>query len=111
MKAVRPDEIDTAKTPIVDVRLRPGKQQIAGALRYDPACLLRATPLVLPFAHDSTIAVYGDSDSVVDATVRKLHESGYGDAAPLQGGIEAWHDAGLPLEETSLEQPVPASGL
>lgn len=107
MKTIRPDEINTASTPIVDVRMRPGRKQIRGAIHYDPKHLLEADPLVLPLPHDGPIAVYGDSQNVVAAVVDKLQRSGYGGAAALDGGIEAWHDAGLPLEDATQEQPVP----
>ena len=103
---MRPDQIDTAGVPILDVRMRRGSSQIRGALHYDPKGMLEAEKLVLPLPHDRPIAVYGDSDSIVAAVVDKLKRSGYGGAAPLAGGIEAWRDAGLPLEEASEEQPI-----
>ena len=98
---LRPDQIDTSTTPVVDVRMRPGNKQIRGAVHYDPKQVLESTPLVLPLPHDGPIAVYGDSEPIVIAVVDKLQRSGYKGAAGLDGGIEAWHDAGLPLEERS----------
>jgi rhodanese-related sulfurtransferase len=99
MNRLRPDQIDTT-TPVLDVRMRPGKKQIRGALHFDPREVLESTPLVLPLPQDGPIAVYGDSEPIVVAIVDKLHRSGYKGAAGLDGGIEAWHDAGLPLEDT-----------
>jgi rhodanese-related sulfurtransferase len=107
MHGLRPDQIDTTTIPILDVRMRPGSKQIRGAVHYDPKCVLEADPLVLPLPHDATIAVYGDSDPIVVAIIDKLKRSGYSGAAPLAGGIEAWRDAGLPLEASTQEQPVP----
>ena len=107
MNTLRPDQIDTTTTPVLDVRMRTGTKQIRGAIHYDPKALLEADPLVLPLPHDAPIAVYGDSERVLLAVIDKLRRSGYGGAARLEGGIEAWHDAGLPLEEAMQEQPVP----
>jgi rhodanese-related sulfurtransferase len=107
MNTLRPEQIDTTKMPVLDVRMRPGSKQIRGARHYDPKPLLEADPLVLPLPHDVPIAVYGDSEPVVIAVVDKLRRSGYAGAARLEGGIDAWHDAGLPLEDATQEQPVP----
>ena len=107
MTALRPDQIDTTTTPVLDVRMRPGNKQIRGARHYDPKEVLSADPLVLPLSHDGPIAVYGDSEPVVAAVIDKLRRSGYSGAAQLDGGIEGWHDAGLPLEDATQEQPVP----
>ncbi|MBV8490082.1 MAG: hypothetical protein JO199_06070 [Candidatus Eremiobacteraeota bacterium] len=109
MKTLRPDEIDTATAFILDVRARRGAKQIRGSLYYDPKELLKADPLVLPLPHDGAIAVYGDSDTIVAAVVDKLERSGYSGAARLDGGYEGWHDAGLPIEGTTEEQPVPGA--
>ncbi len=110
MEALHPDQIDTNKTPILDVRMRPERKQITGAVHYDPKALLEADPLVLPLPRDAPIAVYGDSEPVVAAVIDKLHRSGYTEAARLEGGIEAWQDAGFPLQDTTQEQPVPGEG-
>jgi rhodanese-related sulfurtransferase len=107
MKSLRPDQIDTTTTPVIDVRMRPGSKQIRGAIHYDPKHVLEADPLVLPLPHDGPVVVYGDSEPIVAAVVDKLSRSGYSGAARLDGGMEAWDDAGLPLEETTQEQPVP----
>lgn len=103
---IRHETLDTNRDEILDVRVHVGKEQIRGALRYDPGALLGADDLVLPLAHDRTIAVYGDSPAIVDGVVDRLREGGY-EAAVLDGGIEAWIDDGLPTEEITLEQPVP----
>lgn len=46
------------------------------------------------------IVVYGSSDRSMDAVTAagKLDENGYKDVHVLEGGIEAWRQAGLPLE-------------
>ncbi len=107
IKSLRPDQIDGTQTPILDVRAHRGGTQIRGALHYDPKHLLQADELSLPLPHDGEIAVYGDSETIVAAIVDKLRRSGYAGAARLEGGIEGWRDAGLPMEEATQEQPVP----
>ena len=106
---LRPDQIDTNATPVVDVRMRPSGKQIRGAVHYDPKHVLEADPLVLPLPKDRPIAVYGDSENIVIAVIDKLQRSGYAGAASLEGGLEGWHDAGLPLEDATQEQPIPGT--
>ncbi|HTU80652.1 MAG TPA: rhodanese-like domain-containing protein [Candidatus Acidoferrales bacterium] len=113
-KSLRPDRIDTATTPVLDVRAHRGSRQIRGSVHYDPKHLLEAPRLALPFKHDADLAVYGDSDTLVDAVLEKLQRAGYAGAARLEGGIQGWIDAGLPVEELTQEQPIPgddASGI
>jgi rhodanese-related sulfurtransferase len=104
---VRAAEIDTATMPTLDVRTRPGKQQIRGALRYNPKALLTEERLTLPFAHDGRIVVYGDNDQEASQVAARLRQQGYANAAVLEGGFDAYRDAGLPVEEITQEQPVP----
>ena len=94
-------------TPVLDIRHSPGREQIRGALQYDAKALLDADPLTLPLPHDGPIAVYGDDNEAVARVVEKLRGAGYAGAAALDGGIEAWKAAGLPLEGVTEEQPVP----
>lgn len=100
----------SAKTTVLDVRMRPGRKQITGAIHYDPKALLEADPLALPLPREAPIAVYGDSEPVVAAVIDKLHRSGYTGAARLEGGIAPSRDAGLPLEDTTQEPRVPGEG-
>ena len=110
-ESVSPDGIGVdaigPATTILDVRRRAGKRQIRGALRYDPHALLQADALSLPLDRESPIAVYGDSEKIVGEIVDRLRKQGYGGAAPLRGGIEAWENARLPMEDATQEQPVP----
>jgi rhodanese-related sulfurtransferase len=94
-------------TTILDVRRSHGREQIRGALQYDAKAILDADPLTLPLPHDRPVAVYGDDDATVRNVVEKLRSAGYSGAAPLEGGIDAWRAANLPLEEITEEQPVP----
>jgi rhodanese-related sulfurtransferase len=94
---------------VLDVRMRPGTKQIRGALHYEPKLLLQADPLVLPLDKEEPVVVYGDSEPVVVAVIDKLRRSGYEGAVGLEGGFEAWRDAGLPLEDSSFDQPVPGT--
>jgi rhodanese-related sulfurtransferase len=97
---VRQDLVDVSTTPIVDVRRTPHRDQICGALRYDPEALLGTEQLALPFDKHRRAVVYGDSEELVQAVVAKLRRDGF-DAAVLEGGIENWRDNGLPIEDLS----------
>ena len=100
-------EIDTVSTPTLDIRTHPGKEQIRGALRYNPKRLIAEEHLALPFAHDGPIVVYGDDDEITSTVVEHLRRSGYVNASVLDGGFEAYRDAGLPVENVTQEQPIP----
>jgi rhodanese-related sulfurtransferase len=101
-----PGDLD-ATTSILDVRRSAGRRQIRGALQYNAHAVLDANPLALPLPHDRPVAVYGDDDETVGRVVEKLRGAGYTGTAALAGGIAAWEEAGLPLEEVTEEQPVP----
>lgn len=102
-----PQEIDAATTPIVDTRKHRGKDQIRGAVYYDPTALLETRELSLPMAKENSVAVYADDDESAQRIVDALRASGFERAEALSGGIEAWRDAGLPTEELTQEQPIP----
>lgn len=93
--------------PTLDVRTHPSKEQIRGALRYNPKALLTEERLTLPFAHDARIVVYGDDETSAVKVAERLQEQGYQNAAVLDGGFEAYREAGLPVEEITQQQPVP----
>lgn len=97
---LRNDLVDISVMPIIDVRRSPHRDQIVGARRYDPEALLEAEEVQLPFERSRRSVVYGDSEELVEAVVAKLRHDGF-DAASLEGGIEAWRDNGLPLEDLS----------
>jgi rhodanese-related sulfurtransferase len=100
MPSVRNDVVDVSVTPIVDVRRAAHRDQIRGAVRYDPEALLESDHPHLPFARGRRAVVYGDSEELVEAVVAKLRHDGF-DAAALEGGIESWRDNGLPTEDLS----------
>ena len=104
---IAPDRVDTATMPTLDVRKHQGKQQIRGALRYDPKRLLAEEHLALPLAHDQRVIVYSDDDETAVEIAEYLRGQGYANAAILAGGFKAYRDAGLPLEEATQEQPIP----
>ena len=104
---VRASEIDSTTMPIIDARRRPGKQQIRGALRYDERALLTEERLTLPLPHEGRIVVYADSEEEAERVAERLREQGYEQAVVLEGGFEAYQEAGLPTEEITQEQPVP----
>lgn len=103
----RVGEIDTTTMPTLDVRRHPGKEQIRGALRYDPKILLSASQLTLPLPHDGRIVVYADDEEQAERVAARLREEGYAHATVLDGGFEAYREAGLPVEELTQEQPIP----
>lgn len=100
-------EIDSTTMPILDARRHPGKEQIRGALRYDEHALLNEERLTLPLPHDGRIVVYADSEQDAELVAQRLREQGYAQAAVLEGGFDAYRQAGLPTEEITQEQPIP----
>lgn len=107
VRRVRASEIDSTTMPVLDARRHPGKEQIRGAVRYDERALLSEERLTLPLPHDGRIVVYADSDDDAERVAARLREQGYAEAAILEGGFDAYRQAGLPTEEITQEQPVP----
>lgn len=107
VRRVRASEIDSTTMPILDARKHPGKEQIRGALRYDERALLSEERLALPLPHEGRIVVYADSEEDAEKVAARLREQGYEDAAVLEGGFEAYREAGLPTEQITQEQPIP----
>lgn len=105
--SVQPAQLDTATMPIIDARTHQGKEQIRGAVRYDPKQLLSEEHLALPIAHDERVVVYSDDDERAGQIAEHLRDQGYKNAAVLAGGLEAYRNAGLPLEQATQEQPIP----
>jgi rhodanese-related sulfurtransferase len=93
--------------PTLDARAHPGKEQIRGALRYDPKALLSQDPLALPLPHEGRIVVYSDDESMAERVAARLIEQGYEQAAVLEGGFDAYKALDLPIEAATQEQPVP----
>jgi rhodanese-related sulfurtransferase len=106
---VRATEIDTATMPTLDARSHPGKEQIRGALRYDPKALLTEERLTLPLPHDGHIVVYAEDEKRAEQIAERLREQGYANATVLEGGFEAYRAAGLPVEEATQQQPIPGT--
>lgn len=107
IKRTNPSDVDTATMPTLDVRTHTGKEQIRGAVRYDPKRLLAQAKLVLPFAHDESIVVYGDDEAQSAHVAAHLREGGFQNVSVLAGGFDAYKEAGLPVEEATQEQPIP----
>lgn len=95
--------------PTLDVRAHAVKEQIRGALRYDPKALLAEDPLALPLDHHGRIVVYGDNEEQAERVAERLETHGFSNVAVLDGGFEAYRAAGLPVEEATQQQPVPGS--
>ncbi len=109
VQRVSATEIDSTTMPVLDARKHPGKQQIRGALRYDERALLKEERLMLPLPHEGRIVVYADSEEDAERVAERLRDQGYSQAAVLDGGFEAYREAGLPTEEITQEQPVPGA--
>lgn len=109
VQRVRASDIDTTTMPVLDARRHPGKQQIRGALRYDERALLAEERLALPLPHDRPIVVYADSEDDAERVAGRLREQGFSHATVLEGGFEAYEQAGLPTEELTQEQPIPGA--
>lgn len=109
VQRVRAGDIDTTTIPVLDARRHPGKHQIRGALRYDERALLAEERLALPLPHDRPIVVYADSDEDALRVAERLREQGFSHAAVLEGGFDAYQQAGLPVEELTQEQPIPGA--
>ena len=107
--SVRPQDVDTAAVPTLDVRAHTGGKQIRGALRYDRRALLKADPLTLPLPRESRVIVYADDDASASEVAARLKQQGYGGAAVLEGGFEAYKALDLPVEDATQEQPVPGN--
>ncbi len=101
--------LDTNTTPVIDARAHTGHEQIRGALRYDPKVLLEEDKLTLPLPHESRIVVYSEDDERAQRVAARLREQGYEQVAILDGGFDAYRQAGLPTEEITQQQPVPGS--
>ncbi|MES2595510.1 MAG: YceI family protein [Verrucomicrobiota bacterium] len=56
------------------------------------------------------ICIYGQSDASHEASMaaEKLKRAGFTDVRLLEGGLDAWKKAGLPVEGKGGEQPTPA---
>lgn len=106
---VRPSEIDTNTMAVLDARRHPHKDQVRGAVRYDPKALLAEEPLALPFGHHERIVVYGDDDTEAERIAAHFRDSGFANVAVLEGGLDSYRRDGLPTEELTQQQPVPGS--
>lgn len=93
----------------IDVRKKPDDKQIRGSLRYDGEKLMASNELALPLRHDGKIVVYCGSGNSCSAVAEHMRQHGFTNAVALEGGYAAAKEAGLPLEELSLQQPIPPS--
>ncbi len=60
---------------------------------------------------DTALVVYGSSDATQEAAAAaaKLAAAGFTDVRILEGGLAAWHAAGLPIDGAD-EEPLPSPG-
>jgi membrane protein DedA with SNARE-associated domain/rhodanese-related sulfurtransferase len=91
---------DGHKPVILDVRPKEIRKQegiLPGALPAHPDDI---DPLVMTFSHDLEIVVYCACPNEVSAAMAAKHlkQAGFKNVRPLLGGIDAWVQAGQPLE-------------
>jgi membrane protein DedA with SNARE-associated domain/rhodanese-related sulfurtransferase len=96
------------KPLILDARPKEIRQRdgiIPGALSANPEDI---DPRVMTLSHDTEIVVYCACPNEVSAAVAAKHlkQAGFKHIRPLLGGIDAWVEAGLPIEPAALKQPV-----
>jgi rhodanese-related sulfurtransferase len=80
---------------LVDIRKKPGEQQIPGSMRADGEALENASEL--PFSKGEHVVLYCGSGNSCSRVAQTLREKGY-NAEALEGGYAAWQSAGLPTE-------------
>jgi membrane protein DedA with SNARE-associated domain/rhodanese-related sulfurtransferase len=96
--------ISAGHTPLIlDVRpkeIRSREGIIPGALSANPADI---DPVLTTYSHEREIVVYCACPNEVSAAVaaKRLRQAGFQNIRPLLGGIDAWVQAGQPLERAS----------
>lgn len=95
---MKPNELRerAAQLKLFDIRKNPDDRQIPGSVRADGAAL--ETGYDLPFGKDEEVVLYCGSGNSCSRIAKSLREHGYRTVA-LDGGYQAWVDAGLPTEE------------
>jgi hypothetical protein len=106
LKTISPVDLRERDT-VLDVRHRVGSMQIRGALRYDPTALLSEQHITLPLPLESRVVLHTDRDEEPQRIAERLHGMGVHEVVALNASIDEVHDAGLPLERPTQEQPVP----
>lgn len=94
---IRADQLSAGAYVLLDVRLSPGSKKISGAIVRSPQEILSSDDLS-GVARSARVVVYGDSQTLVGAVALRLRRAGYR-ASMLAGGLEAWRDAGMPLQD------------
>jgi rhodanese-related sulfurtransferase len=89
---------------IIDIRSLEdfNKLHIQGAVAISPDTLVDSAKQNLETDRD--IYIYSDRDEQTASAANNLREAGYDRVAELKGGLNAWQNAGYPVE--SISQPV-----
>ena len=104
--------IDEGRRPLIlDVRAKGPRAQdgiIPGALSAHPR---EIDPVVMAFSHDLEIVVYCACPNEASAAVAAMHlkRAGFKKIRPLLGGIDAWVQAGYPVERALFDASTAAS--
>ena len=91
---------------ILDVRPQRDDQQIPTSFWFNPDDLLKADRILVSARKDQLIVAYDDSpdEAVSRQVAEKLVSQGYWNTHPLQGGMAAWREQGLPIEPRPVEK-------
>jgi rhodanese-related sulfurtransferase len=98
-------------TTIINAGKHPGKNEIAGAIRYDPKELLEAEHLALPIAHQSAVVLYAEhgSDDHLRKVADKMRDQGFSNVGIYDGTFADYEKAGGAVQPSSTQQIIPPS--
>ncbi|MNK81684.1 hypothetical protein D3C87_1014360 [compost metagenome] len=90
---------------ILDARKQRNDLQIPTSFWFDPTDLLKADRILVSARKDQLIVAYDDSpdETLSSQVAEKLVSQGYWNAHPLEGGLGAWREQGLPTEPRPVE--------
>ncbi|WP_118182420.1 DedA family protein/thiosulfate sulfurtransferase GlpE [Paraburkholderia phosphatilytica] len=68
--------------------------------------------IIQKYPHDQKVVIYCSCPNEISAAwmAKQLNEAGFSDVLPLRGGLDAWRDAGRPLDSL-LHEPSPDMGV
>lgn len=97
-------------TFVIDVHT-PEQEHIAGTDAFIPYDALAEYLHLLPEDKDTPIAVYCRSGTMSEQAAKTLQDLGYTEVYDLEGGVQSWESAGLPMQGRMFGQPASADKL